>query len=74
MPVVNWEAFEQGTTVGTTGSEGGTILLDEAYEDARITIERGGYSAPFSITCGVVDWLVHTRFFLTEAEARQACA
>lgn len=71
---VKWEAFEQGATLRTTGSEGGTILLDEAYEGARITIERDGHSAPFSITCGVVGWLVHTRFFFTETEARDACA
>ncbi len=72
--MVKWEAFDEGKTLGTEGSEAGTIVLDEAFgEHARLTIERGGHTAPFSITCGVFGWMVHTRFFSTEAEARNAC-
>ena len=73
--MVKWEAFDAGTTLGTKGSEAGTIVLDAAFGDeARITIERGGHTAPFSITCGVAGWLVHTRFFSSAAEAQNACA
>jgi hypothetical protein len=67
----DWSPFDGGRTIGTKGSEGGTILLDdELHADARITIEHGGW-APFSITCGVYGNMVHTRFFSSEAEARQ---
>ena len=48
------------------------ILLDDEHTDgARITLERGGHNAAFSITCGVYGWMVHTRFFGDEAEARR---
>ena len=69
-----WGSFDAGHTIGAFGSEGGTILLDEEHADgARITIERGGQTAPFAITCGVYGSMVHTRFFATEAEARDQC-
>lgn len=42
---------------------------DEHSLGARITLERAGRIAPLSITCGVYGWMVHTRFFATEAEA-----
>lgn len=46
-------------------------MLDEEHTDgARITLERDGDIAPFSITCGVYGWMFHTRFFGEEAEAR----
>lgn len=70
-----WRPFDSGSSVGAVGSEGGRIVLDEQHPGgARITIERGGHTAPFSITCGVYGWMVHTRFFTTEAEARDECA
>lgn len=70
-----WVPFDSGKSIGAIGSEGGSIVLDEEHPDgARITIERGGRTAPFSITCGVYDLMVHTRFFDTEAEARNECA
>jgi hypothetical protein len=60
-----------GSTVGKVGSECGAIVADESYDDgARITLERSTRSAPFAITCGLSGWLVHTRFFELEAEAR----
>lgn len=52
------------------GTEGGTIVLDDAHDlGARITLENfdGGGAA---IACGVYEWMVHTRFFATESEAR----
>lgn len=58
-----WMPFENGTTKGTPGSEQGTIVLDDEYqESARITIERGGTAAPWSFTCGIYGLFVHTAF------------
>ena len=68
----DWHPFDEGRSVGLKGSEEGVILLDEEHSyGARITLERGGY-APFSITCGIYGWMVHTRFFSDEAEAQDA--
>lgn len=53
--MTDWIAFENGTTVGATGSEGGTILWDDLHPDgARITLERT--ASRFAITCGVYGW------------------
>jgi len=69
-----WLPFDDGASLGETGSEGGVILRDEEYRgEARITLERGGF-APFSITCGVYGWMVHTRFFSTLPEAEREYA
>jgi hypothetical protein len=66
-----WHAFDGGATMGTRGSEHGIILCDEEHGlDARITLERDGSVAPFSITCGVYGLMLHTRFFEGEDEAR----
>ena len=66
-----WIPFENGTTIGTTGSEGGTIIRDELHRDgARITLERT--ASGFAITCGVYGWMVHTRFFADESNALAA--
>jgi hypothetical protein len=60
-----------GGTIGTVGSERGTIVADEIHDGgARITLECATRLAPFAITCGLPGWLVHTRFFESEAEAR----
>jgi hypothetical protein len=60
-----------GSTIGTAGSERGTVVADESYDGgARITMECTTRLAPFAITCGLSGWLVHTRFFESEAEAR----
>lgn len=46
---------------GKTGSEGGTILLDEEYKGScRITLEK--CSKYYAITCGVYGAMVHTAF------------
>jgi hypothetical protein len=67
----NWYPFEAGRSIGTPGSEGGPILADDEHVDgARITLERDCGSAPFAITCGIYGWMVHTRWFGQEAEAR----
>lgn len=66
-----WRQFSMGSSIGKVGSEGGTIVADDSYNDeARVTLERSSRLAPFAITCGISGWLVHTRFFGSEAEAR----
>jgi hypothetical protein len=66
-----WNAYSDGKTVGQAGSEEGTIVLDEEHIDgARITLERDSRTAPAAITCGIYGWMVHTRFFADESEAR----
>lgn len=73
-PPDGWHRFDGGRSLGEAGSEGGVIVLDEEHDaGSRITIERGGQTAPFSITCGVYGWMCHTRFFATLAEATSAC-
>lgn len=68
----SWLKVDAGRSVGLVGSEGGTILLDDEHVDgARITLERDAHSIPFAITCGVYGWMVHTRFFNGETEARR---
>jgi hypothetical protein len=68
------DAVRVGSSIGEIGSASGTIVLDDEHPmSARITIERDGHTAPFSITCGVYGWMVHTRFFSTESEAQYAC-
>ena len=68
--IVNWHAFDNGKSIGQRGSENGCIIRDEEHVNgARITLERDGHT-PFAITCGIYGWMVHTRFFGTEPEAR----
>jgi hypothetical protein len=71
MLTMGWGEFSMGGTIGKVGTEGGTIVADESREGgARISLERATRVAPFAITCGISGWLVHTRFFDPEAEAR----
>jgi hypothetical protein len=73
--VSSWSGIDGGATLGTAGSESGTILLDDEHpQGAHITVEGDTKNAPFAITCGIYGWMVHTRFFGTEAEARDDCA
>ncbi len=67
-----WSPFGGGRTVGSAGSEGGTVLRDEEHADgARITLERGAKVAPFAITCGIYGWMLHTRWFSDAAVAQR---
>lgn len=69
-----WHPFLEGKTLGQSGSESGVITLDEAHDGgARITIERNGSIAPWSITCGISGWMMHTRFFDVESKAQAEC-
>jgi hypothetical protein len=70
-----WHAFSDGSTVGTRGSEGGIVVLDEELPDGvRISLEEGCRNAPWSITCGIYWLMFHTRFFADRltAEAEYA--
>ncbi len=68
-----WYPYSQKRTLGQRGSEYGIIVQEEQHvEGARITLERDCPTAPLAITCGIGGWLVHTRYFSTEAEAQQA--
>jgi hypothetical protein len=74
MKAMAWDNIENGATIGTPGSEGGVIERDEEHTDgARITVERGGDYAPYSITRGVYGWFFHTRFCSTRDEANREC-
>ncbi len=48
-------------TIGATGSENGSILADEEYNNTcRITLEK--CEQYYAITCGVYGGMVHTTF------------
>ena len=66
----DWSAFEDGASLGQTGTDGGSILRDEEHSlGARITLEGAPMFALFSITCGVYGWMCHTRFLQTRQHA-----
>jgi hypothetical protein len=68
---MNWLPMDDGKTIGTRGSEEGTIVVDEEYvAGARVTLERDGCTAPWSVTCGIYGDFVHTAFASSEAEGR----
>jgi len=63
--------MDGGKTLGTRGSEDGTIVLDEEHTSgARISLEREGRNAPWAVTCGVYGGFLHTAFASSETEAR----
>ncbi len=66
---IMWVEYDNGKTIGQTGSENGTILKDEEHElGARITLEKDGHT-PFGITCGLYGSMVHTAFASSLEEA-----
>jgi len=47
---MSWTDFDSGSSLGTRGSENGIIFRDfEHSSGARVTVERDGDTAPFSI-------------------------
>ena len=59
------------TAADPVASEGGTVVRDEVHPDgARVTQERDGRTAPWSITCGIHGLMVHTVFCADEPSAR----
>lgn len=66
-----WGQFDNGKSIGNKGSESGIIVLDEEHIDgARITLERDGGAAPWSVTCGIYGSFLHTAFASSETEGR----
>ncbi len=67
----SWNPFDDDATLGLPGSEDGIVVHDEEHVlGARITLERAASVAPFAITCGIYGWMMHTRYFSSEAEAQ----
>ncbi len=67
-----WANFDEGTSIGSFGSEGGQILEDVEFIDgARVTIEKGGSIAPYSVTLGIYGLMFHTHFCSTETEGEK---
>jgi len=66
-----WYIFNDGKTIGQIGSENGMIINDEEYKNScRITIEKDGCTAPFSITCGVYGLMCHSVFSKSEIDVK----
>ena len=66
-----WHPFDGAQSIGQKGSEDGVTVLDEEHEwGARITLERDGQIAPWSITCGIYGGFLHTAFASSEDEGR----
>ncbi len=68
--IVAWYPYEDGTTVGQAGPEGGIVLRDEEYgnpddpEDAhaRLTLERApSDNSGFILTATLYGWMFVTR-------------
>ncbi len=66
-----WRPFNDGSSLGTLGPEGGRIMEGAHGLGARITLETGGQVAPFGITCGIYGLMVHTTWSSSEADARR---
>ena len=65
-----WNSFDFGKSLGSIGSEQGIIILDlESNKGARITVEKDSQIAPFSITFGIYDLMLHTYFCSNSEEA-----
>ncbi len=65
----DWYSFNDGASIGGTGSENGKILRDVEHSNgARVTLEKVRDDC-WTITCGIYGWMVHTQFFLSESTA-----
>jgi hypothetical protein len=65
---IDWIKFDDGKTIGATGSEGGIIIEDiEHFKGARITLERRR-TANYIVTLGIYGLMFHTHF--TESEEK----
>jgi hypothetical protein len=66
----SWSPAEGGSTLGLEGQEGATIVRDEEHPAGlRLTLEEDPSRSFHALTCGVSGWLVHRRYFGSEAEA-----
>jgi len=69
---VNWGQFDSGKSIGCTGPEDGTIVLGEEHTDGvRVKLERGGSTAPWSVTYRIYGAFMHTAFATDESETRR---
>ncbi len=60
---IDWSDFDDGKTIGTRGSEDGTIVNDiENSNGARITLEKECGTIPFAITIGIYGLMFHTHY------------
>ncbi|MDG4714556.1 hypothetical protein [Winogradskyella marincola] len=60
---MSWFPFDNGKTIDSKGSEGGTILFDEEHlNGARVSLEENCYNAPYAITIGIYGVMFHTDF------------
>ena len=66
-----WSSYNEGKSIGEICSEQGEILLDEENSfGARITLEKNGSIAPFSITIGIYGLMFHTDFYSSSENAK----
>jgi len=66
-----WTKYDNGSSIGTTGSEGGKITEDfECIDGARVTFEKDGDIAPYSVTIGIYGLMFHTHFASTDIDAK----
>lgn len=64
-----WNQTDNGETIGTIGSESGEVIKDmEHSKGARLTLEKGGDIAPYSITSGVYGYFFLTTYLSTLEE------
>ncbi len=67
-----WHVHAAGLTLGRPGSDQGIVLLDEDCSlGARITLERGGDTAPFAITAGVSGHFTQIAYADSETDGRR---
>jgi len=72
-----WSRFNNGGTIDRDGwlgdrhHPGGRGAPPRWANHDRAVCDRG---APFAVSCGLYGWMVHTRYFGSEDEARNACA
>ena len=68
---IDWGPFDNGRTIGTKGLENGTIIFDiEHISGARVTVEKGAWTAPF-VTGVCIGSLIYqdTRYDMSESDA-----
>ncbi len=68
-----WRPVEGGSTLGLEGAEGGTLVRDEEHPAGlRLTLEEDASRSFHALTCTVSGWLVHRRYFDSDAKAAEA--
>lgn len=67
----NWQPFNNGKSIGETGTENGVIIYDiENINGARVTLENKTDIAPFATTLGIYGVMFHTRYDKDESSAK----